>query len=57
MMWGRENQMSEITLQMEPHSYYAVLLASHPLCSQERLACYWNIDIHMEMLPFINIMT
>lgn len=32
--------MSEITLQMEPHSYYAVLLASHPLCSQERLACY-----------------
>lgn len=57
MMWGRENQMSEITLQMEPHSYYTVLLASNPLSSQECLACYWNIDIHMEMLPFINIMT
>lgn len=56
-MWGRENQMSEITLKMEPHSYYAVLLASDPLCSQERLTWYWNIDIHMEMLPFINIMT
>ena len=47
----------EITLQMEPHSYYGVLLARDPLCSQKRLTCCWNIDIHMEMLPFINIIT
>lgn len=49
--------MSEITLQMEPHSYQAVLSASQPLPSMHSLACNRDIDIHMEMLPFINIIT
>lgn len=40
-----------------PHSYYTVLRASSPVCLVYRLARYWNIDIHMVMLPFTNIIT
>lgn len=58
---GGKIRWVEIALQNgEPFIFHHCLPAIRRVCGDAALACSharrWNIDIHMEMLPFINIM-